>query len=82
MRMIFGVLGLLVALAIVGVLAKKQLSATKVAVPPGISVPGAGASDAGGQPQSAREQSQHFQQQVKQQMDAIMQQPRVPRDAE
>ena len=34
MRMVLGLVSLLVALAIVAVLAKKQLGATRVAVPP------------------------------------------------
>jgi len=67
MRTIFGVLSLLIALAIVGVLAKKQLGALSVA-PAGI--PGAPASA------TLPQQSQHIQQQVKQSIENTLQQPR------
>ena len=78
MRTGFGLIGLLLALAIVAVLVKKQMGATRVAVPPavqGLPAPAEGAAS------TVRAQSQQVQQQVKQQMDALMQQPRtLPED--
>lgn len=77
MRMGFGLIGLLAALALVAALAKKQLGAARGLGPPAVqgqTVPGiAPAQEAA---PSVRAQSQQFQQQVKQQMDALMQQPR------
>lgn len=80
MRMVFGLVGLLVALAIVAVLARQQMAATRTAVPsqaPGLQAPAPGASAA-----SVRDQSQHMQQQIKQQMDGLMQQARPMPDDE
>ena len=78
MRTGFGLIGLLLALALVAVLVKKQMGATRVAVPPavqGLPAPASGAAS------TVRAQSQQVQQQVKQQMDALMQQPRtLPED--
>ena len=78
MRTGFGLIGLLLALALVGLLVKKQMGATRVAVPPavqGLPAPAEGAAS------TVRAQSQQVQQQVKQQMDALMQQPRtLPED--
>ena len=78
MRTGFGLIGLLLALALVAVLVKKQIGATRVAVPPavqGLPAPAEGAAS------TVRAQSQQVQQQVKQQMDALMQQPRtLPED--
>lgn len=74
MRTGFGLIGLLLALALVAVLVKKQMGATRVAVPPavqGLPAPAEGAAS------TVRAQSQQVQQQVKQQMDALMQQPRI-----
>ncbi|WP_298213148.1 hypothetical protein [Acidovorax sp.] len=75
MRALFGLVGLVVVLAIVGLLAKKQLSATRAPVPalPTATGAAAPASAASG---TVREQSQQVQQQVKQQMEALMQQAR------
>lgn len=72
MRAILGVLSLLIALAIVGVLAKKQMagmtgsapSSTEVSLP--VTRPNA----------TPQEQSQQMQQQVKQSVEAAMQQAR------
>ena len=78
MRTGFGLIGLLLALALVAVRVKKQMGATRVAVPPavqGLPAPAEGAAS------TVRAQSQQVQQQVKQQMDALMQQPRtLPED--
>ncbi len=79
MRIGFGLIGLLVALAIVAVLAKKQMGATRMAAPP--AVQGLPAPADAAAPATVRAQSQQMQQQVKQQMDALMQQPRpMPED--
>jgi hypothetical protein len=75
MRAVMGVAGLLVVLAIVGVLAKKQLAATKTPVTV-LQVPGQPAPTG-----TVREQSQQVQQQVKQQVEGLMQQARpMPED--
>lgn len=80
MRIIFGVLSLLVALAVVGILVKKQLPGV---VPISVTPTEAGqaavpASAPGG---NTRQQSQQIQQQVRQSLDAAMQQARpVPED--
>ena len=80
MRLGFGLVGLLVALAIVGVLVKKQIGATKVAVPASLSAPANGASAP--QPQNVREQSQQMQEQFKQQLDSALQQGQERLDKE
>ncbi len=67
---IFGLIGLLLALVIVGVLVKKQF--TTLAAPSLPAVPGATAPASG----TVRDQSQQVQQQYKQTIDAAMQQPR------
>lgn len=73
MRGVFGMVGLVVALAIVGVLAKKQLASTQ-AVVPSLQVPGAAPVPA--PTGSVREQSQQVQQQYKQALESALQQPR------
>ncbi|RZI97629.1 MAG: hypothetical protein EOP78_00305 [Variovorax sp.] len=67
---IFGLVGLLLALVIVGLLVKKQF--TTLAAPSLPPVPGATAAPGG----TAKDQSQQIQQQYKQAIDAAMQQPR------
>ena len=74
MRAVFSIVGLLVVLAIVGVLAKKQLAATHAPMVPALQVPGQPAQPA--PTGNVREQSQQIQQQFKQQLDAAMQQAR------
>jgi len=64
-----GLIGLMLALVIVGLSMKKQLAA--VAPAPGITAP---AGD--GSAPNVRAQSQQIQQQIKQQLDATMSQPR------
>jgi len=71
MRGLFSIVGLLVVLAIVGLLVKKQLG-TPVAVP---SAPGMPAVSADAPPQV---QSQQAQQQVKQAVDSAMQARPMP----
>jgi hypothetical protein len=74
MRGLFGIVGLLLTLAIIGVLAKKQLGAvTTVSPPAGFASAPAGA--------TVKEQSQLIQQQVKQSVENTMQQARpMPED--
>lgn len=77
MRVVFGVLSLLVVVAVVGFLAKKQLGSASlpVAVPQSAGAPVAplGATPA--------QQSQQLQQQVKKDVEALMQQARpMPED--
>jgi hypothetical protein len=73
MRAIFGVLGLLMALGIVGWLAKIQLASTRQSVP-SLAVPGV--EPASAPATTVREQSQQTQQQVRQSVEAAMQQAR------
>lgn len=74
MRGLFGIVGLLVTLAIVGVLAKKQLSAVTTIAPPA----GFASAPVGSTPQ---QQSQLIQQQVQQSVENTMQQARpMPED--
>ena len=69
MRALFGITSLLIVLAIVGVLAKKQLGGT-ASVAPG-ATPGA----------SPQQQSQQIQQQIKQTVEGTLQQARpMPED--
>lgn len=70
MRAVFGIVGLLIVLAIVGVLAKKQLGSTASAIP--------GTAPA----TSPQQQSQQMQQQIKQTVEATLQQARpMPDDS-
>lgn len=76
MRTVFGVLSLLIALAVVGVLARKQLGAGPISA--GSSAAGVPATKAGATPQP---QSQQIQEQVRQSVEGAMQQARpVPDD--
>lgn len=81
MRAVFGLVGLVVVLAIVGLLAKKQLAATRSPI---ASLPAAtGAADPASAPTgTVRDQSQQIQQQVKQQVEGLMQQARPVPDEE
>ena len=75
MRAIFSIVSLLVVLAIVGILVKKQLGSQVVVTPPAAGMP---ATSAGATPQA---QSQQVQQQVKEAMQGAMQQARpMPTD--
>lgn len=77
MRFGIGLIGLLVALAIVAVVARKQLGATRSALPPAVQEVAPGA----GKPATVRDQSRQVQEQVKQQVESLMQQPRpMPED--
>ena len=82
MRAIFGVLSLLVALGLVGVLVKKQLASSRQAVP-ALALPAP--ADVGGpaapRGETVKEQSQQVQQQYKQALEGALQQARpVPDD--
>lgn len=69
---IFGLIGLLAALVVVGLLVKTQLRGTRAALPPeAAAVPGA--APAAPAP-TVRAQAQQSQQQVKEALDAAMQQ--------
>lgn len=78
MKAVFGLVGLLLALAIVGVVVKKQLDTTSQRVPAlAPPVPGGAASAPA---TTVREQSQQVQQQYKQAVEGLMQQPRPMQD--
>lgn len=84
MRAIFGVVSLLAVLAVVGVIAKKQLTSTRQAVP-AFAVPAVeGARAITVDPDATvKARSQQIQQQYKQALESALQQPRaVPEDAE
>ena len=75
MRGMFGLIGLVIVLALVGVLIKKQMAVTQAPEPAlqGTPAPATG---------TVRDQSQQIQQQVKEQMDSLMQQARPMPDEE
>ncbi|MCF8210596.1 MAG: hypothetical protein K9K38_14530 [Rhodoferax sp.] len=76
MRSIFGIVSLLVVLGIVGVLAKKQLGATReIKLPASVAVPGVS-----GTPGDAPQTPQQIQQQFKSAAEAALQQPRPGAD--
>jgi hypothetical protein len=72
MKGIFGLVGVLVALAVLGLVVKKQLAAHDRVVPAAVVAPANDAS-AG---VTVREQARQTQQQVRQQVESLMQQPR------
>ncbi|MDQ0036155.1 uncharacterized protein YkwD [Variovorax boronicumulans] len=76
---VFGLLGLVLALVIVGLIAKKQLTTTAVA-PVLPSVPGAAAPAPDEAPADVRTQSRQVQQQVKDALDAAAQARKMPDD--
>ena len=82
MRAMWGLAGLVVVLAVVGLGAQKQLSAVRAPAP---LVPGASAVSVGSAASAAatvQQQSQQIQEQVRQQVDGLMQQERpMPEDA-
>ena len=79
MKAVFGMVGLLIALVIVGFVVKKQLASTRQAVPalqvPGSQVPGLPATDSNA---SVKAQSQQIQKQYKQAIDAAVQSRPMP----
>ena len=78
MQGLFGLVGLLLALVIVGVVVKKQLDTTTQWVPALTPVVPGGAAPAPAV--TVREQSQQVQQQYKQAVEGLMQQPRPLQD--
>ena len=81
MKGLFGLVGLLLTLAIVGILVKQQLASTRQIVP-ALQVPAtAGADGAASAPAgTVKEQAQQVQQQVKQALDAALQKQRAEPD--
>ncbi|NUN59925.1 MAG: hypothetical protein HUU13_02255 [Burkholderiaceae bacterium] len=76
MRAALGIVSLLLVLAVVGMLGKKQLASLRSPAP--AILPAAPAST----PATVRAQSEQMQQQVRQALDEAMQQPRhIPEDA-
>ena len=75
MRAVFSVVSLLIVLAVVGVLVKKQLGSTVPAVSVNMPLPGA-AGPATSPNATAQAQSQQIQQQVRQAVEASLQQAR------
>lgn len=78
MKAIFGVVGLVITLAIVGLLAKKQLGATRQSLPlPTLAQPAASPETP---PATVRQQSQQIQQRYKESLDKAMQARPAPTD--
>ncbi|MBD9390909.1 hypothetical protein [Acidovorax sp. ACV01] len=81
MRAVFGLVGLVVALAVVGVVVKKQMSAMRKPVPT-LQTTTPASAPVGASSDTVRDQSQQIQQQVKQQVEGLMQQARPMPDEE
>jgi hypothetical protein len=75
---VFGLLGLVLAFVIVGLIARKQL--TTAAAPALPSMPGAASPVPGEAPADARTQAQQVQKQVKEALDAAAQARKMPDD--
>ena len=75
MRGLFGLVGLLVALGVVGLVVRKQMAAVQTPLPAS-QTPASGAASAAPEPGNATQQSQ----QVKQAVDAAMQARPMPDD--
>ena len=73
MRAVFGMLGLVVVIALISLLAKSQLTANRQAV---MVLPGAASAVATDASTTLKAQSQQLQQQYKQALDAVLQTPR------
>jgi hypothetical protein len=82
MRAVFGVAGLVVALAVVGLLGKKQLSAVSTPVPALQTAPAVDAAATPAPAVTVREQSQQLQQQYRQQVEGLLQQARPMPDTD
>lgn len=83
MRGLFGLVGLLVALVIVGTLVRKQMTAVRVTVPALETPANASASapvNASSGPGNVAQQSQQMQQQIKQAVEGAMQARPMPDD--
>lgn len=76
MRMVFGILGLVITLAVVGMLTKKQLSAVNAIQVPVVSGSGAGPNTAPLNAATVQQQAVQIQQQYKAAAEAAMQQTR------
>ena len=74
----FGLIGLVLALVIVGLVAKKQMTSMASSTRP--AVPGVAAPAAGEAPANARDQAQQVQQQVKKALDAAAKARQMPDD--
>lgn len=79
MRGLFGLVGLLVALAVVGVLVRKQMTAVNVQVP-SLQTPVQATAHAASAPGHNALQSQQMAQQVKQAVEAAMQARPMPEE--
>lgn len=79
MRGWFGLLGLLLALVIVGTLVRKQMTAVRVTLPT-LEMPASGPANASTAPGNVAQQSQQIQQQMKQAMESAMQARAMPDD--
>ena len=82
MRAIFGVVSLLVALAVVGVLLMRQLRATGQAVGAALPTEAGTAASAGAAPPPLREQTQQLQQRVKSDVTKALEQGAAARKEE
>jgi hypothetical protein len=71
MRGLFGLVGLLLVVVIVGLLVRKQLAPTQLPAAPGAESPGPG---------NPAQQSREIQEQFKQDLEKALQQPRLPAD--
>ena len=81
MRTVLGIVSVLLVLAMVGLLAKKQLASTRSAVP--VLVQPAADATGAAPAASVRNQSQQVQQQYKQAVEGLVQHPRpMPDDAQ
>jgi len=79
MRGMFGLVGLLVALGVVGLVIRKQMAAVQMPVPV-LQAPADGTASAPPLTGNAAQQSQQIQQQVTQALDAAMQARPMPDD--
>ena len=79
MRGLFGLVGLLVALVIVGTLVRKQMTAVRPTVP-ALETPASAPANASPGPGNVGQQSQQIQQQLKQAVEGAMQARPMPDD--
>lgn len=79
MRGWFGLVGLLLALVIVGTLVRKQMTAVRVKVPT-LETPASGPANASTAPDNVAQQSQQIQHQIKQAVESAMQARPMPDD--
>ncbi|MDD2879185.1 MAG: hypothetical protein PHQ58_02000 [Rhodoferax sp.] len=79
MRGWFGLVGLLLALVIVGTLVRKQMTAVRVTLPT-LETPAIGPANASPTPGNVAQQNQQIQQQMKQAVESAMQARPMPDD--